>query len=40
MSTVLIVEDEPTPRKFITKILSKHGYETIEAENINIAHKI
>ena len=40
MSTVLIVEDEPTPRKFITKILSKHGYESIEAENINIAHKI
>jgi len=40
MSTVLIVEDEPTPRKFLTKILSKHGYETIEAENLAIAHKV
>ncbi len=40
MSTVLIVEDEPTPRKFLTKILRKHGYETVEAENLAIAHKV
>jgi DNA-binding NtrC family response regulator len=40
MSTVLIVEDEPTPRKFLAKILSKHGYETIEAENLAIAQKV
>ena len=40
MTTVLIVEDEPTPRKFLTKILSKKGYESIEAENLAIAHKI
>lgn len=40
MTTVLIVEDEPTPRKFLTKILSKKGYESIEAENLAIAHKV
>ncbi len=40
MTTVLIVEDEPTPRKFLAKILSKKGYESIEAENLAIAHKV
>ncbi len=40
MTTVLIVEDEPTPRNFIAKILSKQGYETVEAETIATAHKI
>lgn len=40
MITVLIVEDEPTPRNFITKILDKQGYETIEAETLTAAHKV
>ena len=40
MTTVLIVEDEPTPRKFIRKILAKKGYETIEAETLSAAHKV
>ena len=40
MTTVLIVEDEPTPRDFITKILMEKGYETVEAETIAAAHKV
>ena len=40
MTTILIVEDEPTPRKFITKILGKQGYETVEAETLSAAHKV
>lgn len=40
MTTVLIVEDEPTPRKFIAKILGKQGYETVEAETLSAAHKV
>ncbi len=40
MTTVLIVEDEPTPRKHIAKILAKQGYETVEADTLAKAHKV
>ena len=40
MTTVMIVEDEPTPREFIAKILAKKSYETVEAETLAGAHKV
>ncbi len=40
MTTVLIVEDEPTPREFIGKILAKKGYETVGTETLAGAHKV
>lgn len=38
MPTVLIVDDEPTPRSFIQKILADQGYATVEAESVATAH--
>lgn len=33
MSTILVVEDEPNVRKFVTVNLVKRGYNVLEAEN-------
>ncbi|MBI5830516.1 MAG: response regulator, partial [Chloroflexi bacterium] len=38
MPTVLIVDDEPTPRTFIGKILADQGYATLEADSLASAH--
>ena len=38
MLTVLIVDDEPTPRSFIKEFLADQGYATLEAESIASAH--
>lgn len=38
MPTVLIIEDEPTPRSFIQKILADQGYATLEADTLAAAH--
>ena len=38
MLTVLIVDDEPTPRSLIKEILADQGYATLEAESIASAH--
>lgn len=40
MPTILIVDDEPTPRTFIKQILADQGYTALEAENIATAHAI
>lgn len=40
MTTVLIVEDEPTPRKFIRQIIESQGYEVKEADSLAKAHAI
>ena len=34
MTTVLVVEDEPTPRKYLSQILVGKGYDTTEAETL------
>ena len=39
MTTVLIVEDEPTARNSIAKTLDKHSYEVLEAEDLATAEK-
>jgi DNA-binding NtrC family response regulator len=39
MPTVLIVDDEPTPRAFIKDILADQGYAAIDAENMATAHE-
>ena len=39
MPAVLIVEDEPTARDTVAKILAKHGYEVLEAEDLATAHQ-
>ncbi len=38
MPTVLIVDDEPTPRTFIRQILADQGYATMEADTLASAH--
>ena len=38
MPSVLIVDDEPTPRTFIRQLLSEKGYATIEADTVASAH--
>jgi len=37
---VLVVDDEADVRKFLTAILEKHGYETVTAEDGNVALEI
>ncbi len=39
MTTVLIVEDEPTPREFLEKILVELEYEVVVAENLSGARE-
>ena len=39
MTTVLIVEDEPTPREFLEQILTEFEYEVVAAENLAGARK-
>ncbi|MFQ5409585.1 MAG: sigma-54-dependent transcriptional regulator [Anaerolineales bacterium] len=39
MTTVLIVEDEPTPRQFLEKILVELDYEVIAVENLALAQE-
>ncbi|MBM4425587.1 MAG: DNA-binding response regulator, partial [Chloroflexi bacterium] len=34
MPTVLIVDDEPTPRDFLQKILTDQGYATLESGTV------
>ncbi|MBM4422760.1 MAG: sigma-54-dependent Fis family transcriptional regulator [Chloroflexi bacterium] len=38
MPTVLIVDDEPTPRDFLQKILADQGYATLESGTVADAH--
>lgn len=38
MPTVLIVDDEPTPRTFIRQLLADQGYATLEADTVASAH--
>jgi two-component system, cell cycle sensor histidine kinase and response regulator CckA len=38
--TVLVVEDEPAVRSLIGRVLRKHGYEVIEAENGRVAEAL
>jgi len=40
MTTVLIADDEPTPRAFLREILEEHGYEVSEADTLAAARKI
>ena len=40
MTSVLIVEDEPTARDTVAKILAKHGYEVLEAEDLATARPL
>ncbi len=39
MPTVLIIEDEPTPRSFLREILADKGYGTLEAESLATAQQ-
>ncbi|MBI3241436.1 MAG: sigma-54-dependent Fis family transcriptional regulator [Chloroflexi bacterium] len=38
MPSVLIVDDEPTPRTFIRQLLADQGYATLEADTVASAH--
>ncbi len=38
MPSVLIVDDEPTPRTFIRQLLTDQGYATLEADSVASAH--
>ena len=40
MTTVLIADDEPTPRTFLREILEEHGYEVAEAEALAAARQM
>jgi len=40
MSTILVVEDEQPIRSMLEYVLSKEGYETVEAETVKQAHTV